>query len=1215
MTKTPTTSIEENLFLLDNFNSDDDGQGTILYSLDTNATWLGINPVTGVLSGTPTSAQIGWYWVNVSVTDGNGGMDYINYSVNVTNKIPVIITIPIRIAIEDSLHIDDFNSDDDVPGVTIYSLNTNATWLTISPITGILSGTPDNTQVGWYWVNITVDDASGGVGYLNYSLNVTNKPPTITTVPITDVDEDALHIMDFNCDDDGQGTIVYSLLSNATWLNLNPTTGVLSGSPDNSHVGMYWVNVSVNDGNGGITYINYNLTVNNLQPTLTTTPVGSVLEDSEYLVDFNCVDDGEGNITYVLATNATWLLIDSATGVLNGTANNTLVGSYWVNLTVLDGNGGFDFRNYTLTVINSPPTIITTPNPNAYEDALYQQDFDSVDDGQGTITYSLATDALWLSIDPATGVISGTPHDSDIGSYWVNITVDDGFGGTHSLNYSLNVFNTNDPPSIVTSNVDSVDEDSLYSVDYDHTDIDGDSVIWSVTTDVTATWLSINQNSGVLSGTPTNADVGSYLVNITANDRNGGYDYAEFTLVVSNTNDAPSVPNLIFPSDDSTINLTFFTFSWGDSVDPDIGDAISSYNLQYSSSSDFSQNVTTITGILGTSYQIAVELEDRSTYYWRVEAFDLDFVGSGYQIPHFVFDIETGYLPPIYNGRLKSDIVKNGRTWSVDLDDFFLPQTITEGLVFTSSHVDIQIDPVTHVASWKPVNKDSQLTDVTFTVSDGVTTVTSQPIDLSVEKEAPPMSIWERILWPYPLLSLVFVFILVGVVLYRRKIYAPQVERVFLIHEHSILITHQSVGKDHELDEDILSGMLAGVKNLISDAFGREDGSDVQEDLRKLEFGDRNILLERGNHFFIAVVFSGRANKELASRIKDVVNQIEDKYTGELKGWEGYTDAFEGIDEIIATLLPKDQTKEEDKELKEVYVEVPDKEEFYGETEDYSEEPQEEVYEETYEEEIYDDSPDDVIKIPEEPPTKEIEIEKEVIKEEIIEEEIEIPEEEIPEELIIEEEVVEEEVPEEEEKIEDDDLDEVLKGYMDESAEEETKFSHFPPPPPSGVAEETEKKTLPTLVPFAPDKPETKKEILTEEQKSALPPPPWLEQKTKPEAPTETILFEELEEKPKIEPPTEEEEVMEEEPRAVPPPPPPEPVVEEYEYECPSCGAGISLDMKSCPSCGAAFQFEAEEVPEDLEYECPSCGAPVSANMTKCPTCGVHFAYIHAHVS
>jgi hypothetical protein len=1251
-TTSPSISIEENQPFVDNFNCDDDSQGTITYSLISNATWLSINPATGVLSGTPTSAEIGWYWVNVSVSDGNGGMDYINYSINVTNKIPIIITIPIRIAMEDSLHIDDFNSDDDIPGVTVYSLNTNASWLSISPITGILSGIPDNTLVGWYWVNVTVDDGSGGVGYLNYSLNVTNKPPTITTVPITNVDEDDPHIMDFNCDDDGQGIIIYSLLTNATWLSINPSTGVLSGNPDNSHVGMYWINVSVSDGNGGIDYINYNFTVNNLIPTITTTPVGSVLEDTEYLIDFNCVDDGQGTITYVLSTNASWLVIDPATGVVNGTANNSLVGSYWVNVTVLDGKGGLDFKNFSLEVINAEPTITTTPATNAFEDVYFEQDFDSIDDGQGAITYSLTTDALWLSMDPVNGTIWGTPLDSDIGSYWVNITVNDGVGGTHSLNYSLFVLNTNDPPVIVTSNVGAAIEDSLYSVDYDHTDLDSDSVTWSLTTD--AGWLDINPGTGVLSGTPGNSDVGSYFVNITASDGNGGFDYTEFSLVVSNTNDAPSIPSLLFPSDDSTINLTLFTFSWSVSVDPDVGDTISFYNLQYSSSSDFSQNVTNITGILGTSYQIAVELEDKSTYYWRVEAFDLALVGSGYQSPHFVFEIQTGYLPPTYNGRLKSDMVKNGKTWQVDLDEFFSPQTITDGLVFSSSHPEIEIDPVTHVASWKPRNKDSQLTDVTFTVSDGVTNITSQPIDLSVEKEVTPMTFWERILWPYPLLSLIVVFIIVGVLTYRKIIYAPKVERVFLIHEHSILITHQSVGKNHELDEDILSGMLAGVKNLISDAFGGGQEGEVQEDLRKLEFGDRNILLERGNHFFIAVVFTGRANKDLASRIKGVINEIEERFTDELKGWEGYTDAFEGIDEIIATLLPKDQVVEEEEELKEeVYVEVPDEDEFYKGDE-------EEVYdEEVYEDQIikevpkkkpqedlvkdlYKDIPDDVIIIPEEIPQKETDEKPEF------------------------------DFPEKEKKILDDELDVVLKDYMDDSVPEEPKVSHFPPPPPMDVSEKTKKGILPSLVPF---KSKEDKKILSEEQKSSLPPPPWLEKKTKVETPSEPELLKELEEKPKetpsipieeefIEEETEKEPPMplkeeviedrvppimpiEEEPQIEPPDgeepepqveekspfeplveeeiqveppveepqikPPigevveegPEPLVEEIVEEEPLVKPPVEEKPKMTPPPPPPEPV----VEEEYEYECPECGSGISSDMTSCPSCGAEFKF------
>jgi N utilization substance protein A len=35
--------------------------------------------------------------------------------------------------------------------------------------------------------------------------------------------------------------------------------------------------------------------------------------------------------------------------------------------------------------------------------------------------------------------------------------------------------------------------------------------------------------------------------------------------------------------------------------------------------------------------------------------------------------------------------------------------------------------------------------------------------------------------------------------------------------------------------------------------------------------------------------------------------------------------------------------------------------------------------------------------------------------------------------------------------------------------------------------------------------------------------------------------------------------------------------VEEYEYECPDCGASITIDMTTCPNCGVGLSFEIEE--------------------------------------
>jgi hypothetical protein len=1237
----PITSIFENAPLSDDFDSTDDGQGAIVYTLNTNATWLSINPGTGVLSGIPLSTDIGWYWVNVTVDDGNGGYDSINYSITVENKVPIITTIPITTAFEDFGHIDDFNSDSDIPGVTIYSLSTNASWLTIAPFTGILSsvGTaPDNTHVGWYWVNVTVDDGSGGMGYIYYTLTVINTPPTITTIPITTMDEDTLHIMDFNCDDDIQGNIVYSMQTNATWLNLNPLTGVLIGNTDNSNVGWYWLNVSVSDGNGGIDYVNYNLTVVNIPPVISTIPVTSVLEDTPYLVDFVSSDDGDGIVLYSLLTNASWLSIDPATGVLSGTPDNTNVGSYWVNVTVDDGNLGFDFRNFSLDVINALPTINTTPSADAYEDALYIEDINSIDDGQGNVVYSLTTDANWLSINATSGVLQGTPDSDDIGNYWVNVSVDDGAGGLASMNYSLTVHNTNDAPEIVTTNVVDAEEDLLYSVDYEFTDLDLDPVTWTLNSN--ATWLSINSNTGELSGTPRNIDVGWYVVNITASDGNLGFDYTEFIITVSNTNDAPSVPELIYPADDSTIDTVLPNFSWNPSQDPDIGDFVYVYTLQYSSSSGFSLNVTTITGIMGTFYQLADPLIDKSTYYWRVEAYDSSITGSGYQSPHFVFDIDTGYRPPAYKGGLKSSMVKFGDSWSVNLSTFFELGSVSENLVFTSSSEDIEIDPDTYIATWKPSGKKDEVLDVIFTVSDGTNNVSSFSIDLTVEKEVVPPTIWERIFWPYPLLSLIVVFVLFGVLTYRKIIYAPKVERVFLIHEHSILITHQSIGKEHELDEDILSGMLAGVKNLISDAFGREEGSDVQDHLRKLEFGDKNILLERGNHFFIAVVFSGRANKDLVSRIKSVITEIEERYSDELKGWEGYTDAFEGIDEIIATLLPKVQVVEEEEVKEEIYVEVPEIDEYYpdGTKKEGLDEPyEEEVYEEEYEDErIIEELPE---RMPDSPVTVRSETFKDVITEKLIEKEVE-----------------------------EDELDLVLKDYIDVPSSVDTKATLLPPPSKIGTKDMKFKRSG----------------VLSDKEKLDLPPPPWMAKETKSESPKsedETIITQgpetKIEQKPEMKAPEPviepemkaPEPVLEERPEIKAPAPlveekpqvkaplvdeiphkkAPEPVLEdkpeikapepdlkasepafedkpdmmaaplvedseveeseEYEYECPTCESPISGEMTKCPGCGTEIQFEEEyEDEEGVEYECPSCGAAVSPDMTKCPSCGVHFS-------
>ena len=129
----------------------------------------------------------------------------------------------------------------------------------------------------------------------------------------------------------------------------------------------------------------------------------------------------------------------------------------------------------------------------------------------------------------------------------------------------------NDPPSILTEDVTVALEDETYWIDYIAIDPDiGDSLTWDLLTD--AEWLSMDETTGVLSGTPTNDDVGTYDVEVKVKDLLAAFDVHTFVLVVENTNDAPqSGPP--WPSTDAQVGTEYrFTIS---AEDIDEGDVLS----------------------------------------------------------------------------------------------------------------------------------------------------------------------------------------------------------------------------------------------------------------------------------------------------------------------------------------------------------------------------------------------------------------------------------------------------------------------------------------------------------------------------------------------------------------------------------------------------------------------------------------------------------------
>ena len=415
--------------------------------------------------------------------------------------------------------------------------------------------------------------------------NIFNKPLVYNTIPKITVQnnltaiEDIYYEVSYEYEDIDVLNIaqhgIWNFSTNASWLNFNPTTAILFGTPTNDDVGQYWVNISIND-TIDIDFSNFTLTVVDIndRPIINMTNKEITFEDIEYFVNYNATDIDsliENQIWHLETNGSSWLEIDWNTGILNGTPTNDEVGIYWVNVSVNDSDGGLDFTNFTLTVlnINDPPFITTDDVFLANVSELYEVDYNAsdIDSVISQQKWSLDTNASgWLSIDTTTGLLSGIPEIIDVGWYNVNVSVDDGDGGFDWHKFILTVKIKNKPPVITTEDELIAMVDIYYSVDYNATDDRTPENLLEWELETNATWLNIDSSTGILSGSPTKFDIGWYWVTISVRDDEGDITNQNFILTVQ-PQPPPPPPNIVPILEEAKMNPnrgsieTNFTFS------------------------------------------------------------------------------------------------------------------------------------------------------------------------------------------------------------------------------------------------------------------------------------------------------------------------------------------------------------------------------------------------------------------------------------------------------------------------------------------------------------------------------------------------------------------------------------------------------------------------------------------------------------------------------
>ncbi len=230
--------------------------------------------------------------------------------------------------------------------------------------------------------------------------------------------------------------------------------------------------------------------------------------------------------------------------------NLTDAGNYWSDHSNIDLNSDgiadetfspalYEYDHYPLTHPFAAPWIYTEDEEFAYQNVHYSVKYDAIDrdTSPAGLIWNLTTNATWLTLDAA-NQLKGTPTGTDVGVYFVNVSVMD---GTHwdSHEFTLTVKMDNEDPSIVTGHITSIRETEYYYNDYDALDPDHTTFTWTLLT--SAMFLTINETTGELYGRPDDSDVGVHSVMVMVTDPLGAFDSVSFNLTVIEANFPPHI--------------------------------------------------------------------------------------------------------------------------------------------------------------------------------------------------------------------------------------------------------------------------------------------------------------------------------------------------------------------------------------------------------------------------------------------------------------------------------------------------------------------------------------------------------------------------------------------------------------------------------------------------------------------------------------------------
>jgi hypothetical protein len=493
-----------------------------------------LSPTTGILAGQPTTA--GLYAFTVRVGDGLFFSPTKTFALRINSALQIDRRILASAGASSTSYADRVSVSGGLAPYTFALTGSLPPGLTLNPTTGEITGIIGAGFTAPADFSIQVTDSSSPANTVRSAFQIVpNATRSISTLTLPNGTQGVAYNSTVTLGTGTGGSFLLASGALPTGLSLNPSTGVLSGTPSAS--GSFWFTIQsrlITGGSVSSAWRTYNVLISNLsglQFTTGATPPGAEIRTA-YRGLLSPIG-GVAPFTYSLSSGSLppGVLLDTATGLLHGDVTTTLTPSFNATIQVTDARGATASQAFTFNMVAVFTQGAEYGIPVGVVGSAYSTSAPPLAGGTTPVTFELDP---WdgplppgLLLNPATGVITGTP--TEAGSYSFTLIARDPLGG-----YRAFLLSTTIQPALTMTTASPLPDyaasgGGLYFADVFASGGTG-TISYSVTGGALPSGINLLGIYGFLSGSST--AIGTYSFTIQATDDGGRTASRTYTMSV-----------------------------------------------------------------------------------------------------------------------------------------------------------------------------------------------------------------------------------------------------------------------------------------------------------------------------------------------------------------------------------------------------------------------------------------------------------------------------------------------------------------------------------------------------------------------------------------------------------------------------------------------------------------------------------------------------------